>query len=208
MYLNEMERERYRVEVARGAVRYVGEEQPLDTSGGKGDLNQGNGIYIYVCSARTRNIYTFNARSGVMHHSSFLKGEPVLAAGNWQVTYGQVTYVDGLSGHYKPSFENLRIFARACQAFWNPRTVVRPWFEKEKQNHWMLMRNMILLGEQAPLLRADDPLRNALRNVVPTEKPAFRHDVDLNKLARTGPTTVSYGPAKVTSGSTDLGYKN
>jgi hypothetical protein len=168
-YLNEVDRERYRVTAINGRVCYEGGE-PLDTSGGSASYSEAKGVYIYVCSARTKKVYTFNSVLKQMHHSSFLRGEPVLGAGCWQVIQGEVRYVDGQSGHYKPSFEQIRTFAQACQPFWNPRTIVMPWFDRKHDA--TLMRNLIQLGNHAPVLRASPSL-----DVPFTKTPEFRHTV-------------------------------
>ena len=193
-YLDEADRERYRVDAVNGRVCYESREW-LDTSGGNASFSQAKGVYIYVCSARTRNIYSFNSVLHQMHHSSFLQGEPVLAAGDWQVIDGEVLYVDGQSGHYKPSFDQLRTFAQACQAFWSPRTVIRPWFDRPHDA--TLMRNFIRLGRDAPLLKPGDQLLQS--PVASTLTPRFRHvlkERGVDPAASTGnlnpPTPNSY----------------
>jgi hypothetical protein len=45
------------------------------------------------------------------HHSSFLSGEPVLAAGLICIRQGVIRVVTPESGHYQPSVENMRRFA-------------------------------------------------------------------------------------------------
>ncbi len=44
---------------------------------------------------------------GVLHHSSFLGGKPVAAAGEIRVVRGRVEYIDDFSGHYAPTPEYL-----------------------------------------------------------------------------------------------------
>lgn len=172
-YLNEADRERYRVHVVNGLVCYAADGSQLDTSSGAGSYSQVRGVYIYVCSARTRNIYTFNSVEAQLHHSSFLKGEPVLGAGDWRVIQGKVQYVNALSGHYRPSFQQMRTFAQACQVFWNPRTVVSPWFDRKHDA--TLMQNLARLGERAPVLKTNDQMLQSA-DFPKLDPPAFRHD--------------------------------
>jgi len=154
-YLDEMQREAFRVHAEGGRVLY-NDATVLDTKNGSASLSGRKGIYIYVCSALTRQIYTFDSQLHVMHHSSFLKGQAVLAAGTWLVEQGEVMEVDGESGHYKPTTANLRTFATVCSRFWSRRTVVRPAFDRADR---VLMSNFILLGDAAPLLKATEPVK-------------------------------------------------
>lgn len=59
------------------------------------------GWAIFVMSP-TRNIYSASHKVGKFHHSSFLAGGPVLAAGEWAVNNGKVVAITAKSGHYKP----------------------------------------------------------------------------------------------------------
>jgi hypothetical protein len=46
--------------------------------------------------------YSHFGKIGAFHHSSFLGGGGVMAAGEWYVEKGKCTLVNALSGHYKP----------------------------------------------------------------------------------------------------------
>jgi hypothetical protein len=83
-------------------------------------------VYIYVCSAKTQKIYSMKGSEGEIHHSSFLQGEPVIAAGDWLVENGKVTYVNAASGHYRPGLENLRLFATIHSKCWHHKTLIQP----------------------------------------------------------------------------------
>ena len=88
-YMSEMERETYKVTVHDGVVWW--QFAPLD---------MGNQSFLYVMDAGG-NIFT-GPQSEVEHHSSFLSGQPVAAAGMWRVTKGNVVFINGDSGHYQP----------------------------------------------------------------------------------------------------------
>jgi hypothetical protein len=60
----------------------------------------GSQWFLYVMDG-TGNIFSGPA-SEVQHHSSFLSGQPVAAAGMWQVLQGNVIEINGDSGHYAP----------------------------------------------------------------------------------------------------------
>ncbi len=62
-----------------------------------------NGQYIFVMDG-DGNIYS--ASKGVVHHhSSFLAGGPVAAAGHWTIEYGALKTICNDSGHYQPPFD-------------------------------------------------------------------------------------------------------
>jgi hypothetical protein len=49
------------------------------------------------------NIYASKVHApGEFHHSSFLAGEPVAAAGEIRVTNGALEFISDRSGHYQP----------------------------------------------------------------------------------------------------------
>jgi hypothetical protein len=113
-------------------VRFVGQDI-VDSQGGMLDTTQGtgafsglNGSYIFVCSAATRRIYTAPSETGKLHHSSFLAGEPVLAAGDWVVDKGKLQLINGESGHYRPAGSNIALFVRAFSASLRPSAWVQP----------------------------------------------------------------------------------
>jgi hypothetical protein len=147
-YLSDLERARYRVEAHANRVYDAAGEQ-LNTQGARATYGDTQDAHIYVCCAMTRKVYSFASAFGEMHHSSMLKGKPVLAAGAWKVCNGEVLFVDGLSGHYRPTADNLRTFARTCQEFWSPRTLIQPWPDRDDA---VSMKNFILLGDAAPVV--------------------------------------------------------
>lgn len=69
----------------------------LNTAGGT------NGTFIFVMDGEGA-IYSAN-KAEVNHHSSFLAGGPVAAAGHWEVEYGALKWIGNESGHYQPPFD-------------------------------------------------------------------------------------------------------
>jgi hypothetical protein len=88
-YMSELQRDAYKVTVHNGVVWW--QYAPLD---------MGNQSFLYVMDAGG-NIFS-GPQSEVEHHSSFLSGQPVAAAGMWQVAKGSVLFINGDSGHYQP----------------------------------------------------------------------------------------------------------
>lgn len=85
----------------------------LDTSGVSG-TNIQNGVCIFAAGV-DGTVYTNNPAYPLlsdMHHSSFLKGRPVMCAGTLRVSNGQITEITLLSGHYKPNKKELMNFLK------------------------------------------------------------------------------------------------
>ena len=80
--------------------------QRMDTSDGTNPV----GKYLFVMDGDGR-VYAAPARA-VVHHSAFLAGGPVAAAGLLEVDHGRLTGADNDSGHYKPPIEFLDQFLR------------------------------------------------------------------------------------------------
>jgi len=82
----------------------------LDTSDGslpssEGVRQGGVRVYIYVMDVQG-NIYVSDSAPGVFHHSSFLAGQPVAAAGEISVVNGRLMLINDYSGHYLPTDVN------------------------------------------------------------------------------------------------------
>lgn len=97
-YLSAVERARYQVSIANGILSQKGESgawQPMNTEGmgymfvmdGKGKLYAGDECVL-------------------QHHSSFLAGAPVAAAGVMEVASGRLRYITDQSGHYSPTTDH------------------------------------------------------------------------------------------------------
>jgi len=105
-YLNAAGRQPYRCLIVSGRIQWRG--KALDTR----DMNVGcgggleRGMAIWVMSPQNV-FYTASHDVGVFHHSSFLAGGFVRAAGEWAVDNGQVKYINNQTGHYMCSTQQL-----------------------------------------------------------------------------------------------------
>jgi hypothetical protein len=95
-YLLGAERGRYLVTVS-AQHRLVQDGFLLNTSAGH------TGMFIFVMDGEGA-IYSAD-KSVVSHHSAFLAGGPVAAAGWWQVVYGALKWISNDSGHYQPPLD-------------------------------------------------------------------------------------------------------
>jgi hypothetical protein len=87
-------------------------DQPYDTRA-KSTAFSGTGWGIFVVSPDGK-IFSGSHDVGVHHHSSFLGGGAVMAAGEIVVDTGAIRFITGKSGHYKPAPENLLGWVRKC----------------------------------------------------------------------------------------------
>jgi hypothetical protein len=97
-YLNEVERQKYKVKVSNGLLTDTN-NIPLDSA------DTINGKLMFVMD-QNGDIYMAPQRVMEFHHSSFLSGDPVAAAGELEIAHGQVITHSRKSGHYKPSKEH------------------------------------------------------------------------------------------------------
>lgn len=99
-YLNEIERQRLRLYVIDGRL-CTAEGVPLDTR--SGTTARGDGRAVFVMDEHG-NLYasTYHER-GLFHHSSFLSGGNVAAAGELVVIDGILQTLTDSSGHYRPA---------------------------------------------------------------------------------------------------------
>jgi hypothetical protein len=98
-YLNEQERAAYEVHVKNGKL-YDNTGSPLDST------REGKpGIFVMSPEGRIYFAQHSVAERGVFHHSSFLGGKPVAAAGELHVRNGEVLAISRQSGHHEPSSE-------------------------------------------------------------------------------------------------------
>jgi len=69
-------------------------------------------IWVMSCPENGQpTFYSHVGKIGRFHHSSFLAGGAVMAAGEWTVENGKLMHINACSGHYKP--EDWR-FLKAC----------------------------------------------------------------------------------------------
>ena len=94
-YMLSRDRAPFRVDVAGGLLVRRGEagSQLFDTT------SSANEAFIFVMAADGQ-IYSAD-KAAVQHHSSFLAGREVAAAGSWTVRHGRLTMITNQSGHYQ-----------------------------------------------------------------------------------------------------------
>ncbi|TYZ61949.1 hypothetical protein PybrP1_000683, partial [[Pythium] brassicae (nom. inval.)] len=71
--------------------------------------------WIFVVALDGR-LYVGRKRKGAFHHSSFVAGAPILAAGKLMVQHGQLVAIEPHSGHYKPTSRNLAALCGVLRA--------------------------------------------------------------------------------------------
>ncbi len=105
-YLDSVARKSYEVRIAgqRLFVSSDGYSLPYDTRGYDSALinSKNSGLAIYVVSP-DQKLYAGESVFGKFHHSSFLGGAPVLAAGELRCEDGRLVRITDQSGHYRPS---------------------------------------------------------------------------------------------------------
>jgi hypothetical protein len=101
-----------------GLLLKVQNGTPLCTAGMRTEFSKG-GWAVFVCSLPMvapggrigQFIFSYTHRAGYDHHSSFLGGAPVMAAGEWIVdNTGKIRVMTAKSGHYTPEWQNLQKF--------------------------------------------------------------------------------------------------
>lgn len=101
-------------------------DDSLFKSDDKKTVYAGSGWAIWVCSmpmaendtTRKFHNYIFSSthEKGVHHHTSFLAGRPVMAAGEWIVdATGTIRVISAKSGHYRPTVDELFKFVTTFQ---------------------------------------------------------------------------------------------
>ena len=101
-YLSEAERASMEVFVENGKlVDKAG--KLLDTSSASSVFGGGEGKAIFVMDRNGRIFMSSFQKPGVFHHSSFLGGKPVAAAGEITISNGRLVGLTARSGHYRPS---------------------------------------------------------------------------------------------------------
>lgn len=71
--------------------------------------------WIFVV-ALDGKLYVGRKRKGAFHHSSFVAGAPILAAGKLMVKHGRIVAIEPHSGHFKPTLRNLAALCRVLHA--------------------------------------------------------------------------------------------
>jgi hypothetical protein len=102
-YLTEEMRPNFACPLTGGRLNYRG--APLNTDKME-TMFSGTGWGCWVQSPDDI-FYTASHIKGKFHHSSFLEGAPVKAAGEWKVRDGKLLYITGKTGHYKCDIQAL-----------------------------------------------------------------------------------------------------
>jgi hypothetical protein len=103
-YLDEQQRQQYKLTVQDGKI-YNAKGELFDTASAATVLGGGKAIFVMDHDG---NMYASTSHAvGKFHHSSFLAGQPVAAAGEIEVHNGEVTVVNRKSGHYRPTESQL-----------------------------------------------------------------------------------------------------
>lgn len=99
-YLSHEQRQQRRVTILNGVI-YAAPNVPFDTRSGSSAWG-GSGRAVFVMD-QDGNLYVSNTHEpGTFHHSSFLAGQPVAAAGELVVIDGILQLLTDSSGHYRP----------------------------------------------------------------------------------------------------------
>jgi hypothetical protein len=108
-YLNASERQAYKVTVQNGLLMDAN-GKPFDSRGASSAFGPNIGRAIFVMD-QDGTLYASNHQTqGKFHHSSFLAGAPVAAAGELAVENGVMKEVSRRSGHYCPTKKQLDAF--------------------------------------------------------------------------------------------------
>jgi hypothetical protein len=102
-YLSADERKAYELTVGPDGLLRDANQQLFDTTGAY--TADGPGKAVFVMSEAGTLYASLEHKPGKFHHSSFLAGQPVAAAGELVATQGVVTQISNHSGHYKPEEE-------------------------------------------------------------------------------------------------------
>jgi hypothetical protein len=103
------DRAKYRLKLGTTIVRGP-QSETLDTKQMVSNTS-GAGFGIFVMSP-TGDVYVGSHKVGIFHHSSFLAGGNVAAAGEMKVSGGKLQTLTNKSGHYKPTHEhNLQVIS-------------------------------------------------------------------------------------------------
>lgn len=100
-YLDELERQKYEIEIIDGVLYQQGRVYSSPVKRGRRGVAVSESIY--VLSEDNKLYISHNQEKNIFHHSSFLSGGKVKAAGNIIVIDGVIASFDRRSGHYKPT---------------------------------------------------------------------------------------------------------
>ena len=115
-YLDMEMRQKYVIEPGMDGLLYCREPVPalfkfnqalFDTANSKAAFGDRPKKAIWVQGPSGRFYSSNESKVGKFHHSSFLAGREVKAAGDWQVDQGKLVTISATSGHYRPPLEAL-----------------------------------------------------------------------------------------------------
>jgi len=117
-YLDMERRQKYVLEPGSDGIFYYREptessvkfeRKPYDTTTSTAAVRPSKpGIAIWVQGPSGRFYSSNESKQGKFHHSSFLAGRNVKAAGDWRIEQGRLKSISAMSGHYCPTLESLR----------------------------------------------------------------------------------------------------
>jgi len=102
LYLNAQERAQYEVDAHAGKLRFNKSLAFVDTADGNSK------VYLFIMTGE--GAIFMASQNTVNHHSAFVSGNPVAAAGTIKVELGLITLITSESGHYQPPKEFLDQF--------------------------------------------------------------------------------------------------
>jgi len=109
-YLDRRQREEFRVTIRNGKL-HDAKGRLFDSRKAASVFKTGSGSAIFVMDHRGRLYLSNRQTAGKFHHSSFLAGAPVAAAGEIVVHRGVVMSISRKSNHYKPTEKQSATFA-------------------------------------------------------------------------------------------------
>jgi hypothetical protein len=110
-YLDEIQRQDFRLHVDKDGLLRNSDGDLFDTADAvSAHGGPGGGRATFVMDKNGDIYSSLEQKVGRFHHSSFLGGEPVAAAGELGVTDGKVHLVTNNSGHYQPNKDSTMEF--------------------------------------------------------------------------------------------------
>jgi hypothetical protein len=114
-YMNKARRANFEIRIVGSSV-LDSDGKPFDTRN-MSTCFSGKGWAIFVCSFKNRKIYAGPHIEGEFHHSTFLRGQAVLAAGEMCVDQGKIKIISAKSGHYLPGPEEMKAFLQTAPSW-------------------------------------------------------------------------------------------
>jgi hypothetical protein len=146
------EAEKYRVVFKAGLLTRASDDSPFHTEHLSTEFS-GKGWAIFVVSYEGA-MYAHKHEAGVFHHSTFLSGSAVMAAGELCCDNGAVKCITGKSGHYMPSKENLAAFVRQFPMLPRKAVVIPDFAAKPLPAYWVQEFKFNASGAAQSLKRA------------------------------------------------------